>query len=154
MVIQIDTELMRNMAALAMRATEAIDNSATHTYKVMQHDDWNCAERDYINEFIELNRNYQKRISEKIEFFSQSVNKVAQAFADAEISIPGMFGDVDAAVGAAAAIETERLDSGTSTNSLCGALAAEIQPTNSFEGYALSSVSNSLQVCNFDDIKF
>lgn len=154
MDIRLDTELMRTMASHASQAAQRIEESAAISLRITQHDDWNCAERDSINVFILRNRNYQTRLSEDISLFSNAVNSVAQAFMEAEIHIPNMFGRVDSVIGGGASIPVEVRTSAGAVGSLCSTLAAGIQPTNGMESYSLVGIEDTINIMDFDDIKF
>ena len=49
-IVDIDTEELKRAAAIARRANEAITEAMNLLNRIVVHNDWECAERDAIND--------------------------------------------------------------------------------------------------------
>lgn len=113
MIISIDTEMMNTMAGLAQQASEEQDASVVSLIPVVEHYDWNCKERDEINERIISIKKGNQKLSETLQEFAQAIRNVANRFDEEENAIPGRYQYIDTLLGQASAGETPSADGGT-----------------------------------------
>lgn len=106
MIISIDTEMMNTMAALAQDASIAQEESVVSLIPVVEHYDWNCKERDEINERIVSIKKGNQRLSETLQEFAQSIRRVANQFDEEERAIPSRYQHLDTLLGQVGASET------------------------------------------------
>ena len=106
MIISIDTEMMNTMAGLAQQASEEQDASVVSLIPVVEHYDWNCKERDEINERILNIKKGNQKLSETLQEFAQAIRNVANRFDEEENAIPGRYQYIDTLLGQASAGET------------------------------------------------
>jgi len=110
MIISIDTEVMNTMAGLAQQASEEQDASVVSLIPVVEHYDWNCKERDEINERIMNIKKGNQKLSETLQEFAQAIRNVANRFDEEENAIPGRYQYIDTLLGQASAGETPSAD--------------------------------------------
>ena len=80
MLISIDTVLMNELADLANAVCEELTEANICFNPITTHDDWNCAERDKINDIIINCKKYADALKEGSQNFSSSVRKAADSF--------------------------------------------------------------------------
>ena len=55
-MISIDTDMLRQLAAAAKEANEAIENATLRLTAITEHRDWGCKEKNTINEYTVNNK--------------------------------------------------------------------------------------------------
>ena len=78
--INIDTDSLKLAANTAKKANDSISQAMTLINEVTEHNDWQCARRDQINEFARNNRiaigKLQKK-SDKIDDLLSKISSIA-----------------------------------------------------------------------------
>lgn len=90
-LIDIETEELRRQAGTLEQANTSIDDAVAKLTAITQHYDWNCPERDIINEYIEENAAQVKRIQDKSANFLTAIRQTTDEFAAQEEQISTMF---------------------------------------------------------------
>ena len=90
-LIDIETEELRRQAATLEQANNSIVTAVEKLTAITQHYDWNCPERDIINEYIEENAAQVKRIQDKSANFLTAIRQTTDEFAAQEEQISTMF---------------------------------------------------------------
>ena len=88
MVISINTEKMNELSNLAMRISSELSEACVCLSPIAAHNDWNCAERDSINEAILTDKKCAGNLMTFAESFASAVTKAATAFTDLEQKNP------------------------------------------------------------------
>lgn len=96
MVISINTEKMNELSNLAMSISSELSEACVCLSPITAHNDWNCAERDNINEAILTNKKCAGDLINFAESFSSAVTKAATAFTDLEKKNPQALLDLQA----------------------------------------------------------
>lgn len=153
MLIKLDTEIMYEMAANAKTASGYVEDSSAIAYRIVPHNDWNCQERDYINEGIMIIRKHQAQIAEKFAEFSGALSQVAAAFLAAEAALPNLFNEVDACVGEILSVGTaSAATAGTQTQELFQMFKAASVVGDGLENFTAATVDAPAPIANFSDI--
>lgn len=153
MLIKLDTGVMFELANYAKTACQYVEESSQVAYQIVPHNDWNCKERDYINDGIETIRKYQARISEKMSHFSGAISQVATAFQEAEASLPNLFNEVDACVGEILSVGgVKSADIGAETQKFIDQIKDTTLDADRFQSIAATMIDSPLEVCDFSSI--
>lgn len=150
MIISIDTDVLSEVAALARSINEEINQISEIMKKVTVHDDWNCKERDSINDAITNNRKAQTDLQEMSENFSASITSISEQFLEAERSLPSRFQHLDSMIGHAAAICGSLKNSGSVSDDVVREIRADIKLPDSMGCYELESLTDNINICRFE----
>ena len=156
MIIAVDTEKMNAIANLAQSIYTEMDACAASMMPVVEHNDWNCKERDLINESIVNVKKNTALLQESLEQFSSMMRQVASMFDAFEASLPNKYQQIDAFLGNAFAIDCVQttVATGSTTTEVSSAIAAGMRTSGGLENNALGNLTNPIQVCNFEDLDF
>ena len=158
MIISVDTEKMNTMATMAQNINTNIDDAVVALVPVVEHNDWNCKERDQINEGIVAVKNYVRGLQETIDAFSSQVRQIAMLFDAFEAGIPNKYQHLDALLGSAFSVEcpvqSNNVTPGGVTSEVVDAMSSGIRVDGGLENNALGNLSNPIQLCNFSDVDF
>ena len=150
MIISIDTEVLSSVASLARSINEEISQISEIMKRVTTHDDWNCKERDSINEAIANNRSAQANLQEISEDFARSLTSISEQFLEAERTLPSKFQHIDSLIGQAVSIRNNLNHNENVSDEVISVIRADIKLTNSMECYELESLTDNINVCSFD----
>ena len=150
MIISIDTEVLSSVASLARSINEEISQISEIMKRVTTHDDWNCKERDSINDAITNNRNAQVNLQEISEDFARSLTSISEQFLEAERSLPSKFQHIDSLIGQAASINGNLNSNKNVSDGFVRVICDDIKLTNSMECYELESMTDNINICKFD----
>ena len=88
MVISVNTEKMNELSNLAVSISAELSDACVCLSPITEHNDWNCAERDGINEAILTEKKSAGDLMSFAETFASAVTKAATAFIDLEKKNP------------------------------------------------------------------
>ena len=88
MVISVNTEKMNELSNLAMNISSELSEACSCLSPVTIHNDWNCVERDNINEAIMINKKCVGELMSCAENISSVVAKTADSFTEFEMKNP------------------------------------------------------------------
>lgn len=164
MIISVDTGVLQEMAQLSIAGTDEIDRAVEIQSKVYIHDDWNCVERDAINDALIRIKEMQIRLAEIIRDFSSALCKASSDFSEAEAALPKSFSVVDqvAAEGLSVisdpTVHNDYNNSGIIDHSVIGDLASDISESavidDRLSSYTLTGINDPVRICDFDSIDF
>lgn len=86
MIISLNTDTMNELAACAMQINSELEEACACLAPITEHDDWNCAERDNVNEAIIQLKACFNQLKDCSENFSSVVRKAAFSFSELELS--------------------------------------------------------------------
>lgn len=113
MEIRIDPTLMHVMSGKAILAKESMEEAMKAAEAITVHDDWNCAERNMINENIATIKKNNIAICESMSLYSDRVNSLAVQLDEFDRSLLAKFSGVDSSVG-----ELFQIENNAATNNL------------------------------------
>lgn len=156
MIISVDTEKMNSMASLAQRINAEIDLCITALLPVVQHSDWNCRERDEINDGIATIRKNATVLQENIDTFSSRLKYVASLFDEYEASLPNQYQQISTLLGNSfsAPCAGTTVASGAVTAGVSAAMAENVRVSGGLENNALGNLTNPIQLCKFEEVDF
>ncbi len=108
MIISIDTEAMVSLANLAEAVNTELSSAFSCLLPVTEHHDWNCKERDTVNEAVTSVRTSALKLKETAADFSAAVQAAANDFNEYERKTPAalqkLSGNISAALSAGASV--------------------------------------------------
>lgn len=98
-MIQIDTEVLKQLSAAAKSATGELENAAQILNQITVHNDWGCKERYSINEAILKIKKNMATVRESSGGFTNIITLVADEFTTEEKKIAEMFEGLETLLG-------------------------------------------------------
>ena len=155
MEISIDTSVMQQMANGSIRASSFIADAMKSADTVTVHDDWNCSERDLINESILKVKKNNSILNENMQSFSAQVNDIASKFEDLDRSLLSSFSSFDSSIGDMYKIENSVVTGNAQTLKMnedySGILASSPDSNSYWDQYHASNLTNPISVLSFSD---
>lgn len=155
MEINIDTSVMQQMANGSIRATSFMADAMKSADTVTIHDDWNCSERDLINESILKVKKNNSIINENMQSFSAQVNDIASKFEELDRSLLNSFSSFDSSIGDMYKIENSVVTSNAQTKMTAedysGILTSRPDSNSYWDQYHASNLTNPISVLSFSD---
>ncbi len=167
-MISVDTEVIRQIVSVCSTANESINEAVDALNRVTSHNDWNCKERDTINEYTSQNKIKIRALQERSRNFLSVLTSVSYDFENAENSIGDMFSSLEGLLGGIIAIPIVKPASEviqenstyTDSNMWPSNILSKLQDTinhslikqNPLVNYSLSRLFDSISICNFSDI--
>lgn len=106
MTISVNTDTMNEIAALAARISSELTEANQCMFSITEHNDWNCVERDKINEIIFNLKKCAEQLKDCADDYSAVVRKSAASFDEFEKTNPNYLQDMHSALANALKIET------------------------------------------------
>ncbi len=150
MIISIDTDVLSEVASLARSINEEINQISEIMQRVTIHEDWNCKERDAINDAITNNRKAQANLQEMSESFSGTLTSISERFLEAERDLPSKFQHLDSMIGSALSVVDKIRNSDNISSGIVREIRADIKLTDSMECYELESLTDNINICGFE----
>lgn len=88
MIISVNTEAMNQLAGMAAEICAELSAANDCLAPVTVHDDWNCAERDRINDIIINIKKFSDCLKDNAESVSSAVRSAADSFDEFERKQP------------------------------------------------------------------
>lgn len=146
MIIDINPQTITEIAQTISNTHAEVEKASNILRSITEHNDWNCKERDTINDYTLSNATEILKISEKASNFSNVMKKVAENFRTDEKNVAELFAGVESTLAALLAIEP--ISGGNSNLPASG--AAEIAGSIS---YAEAGDFDYSSVVNLPDLK-
>ena len=86
-MISIDTDMLRQLAAAAKEANEAIENATLRLTAITEHRDWGCKEKNTINEYTVNNKKKIRILQDNSSSFLSALNDVVNDFENTEKNV-------------------------------------------------------------------
>lgn len=157
MIISVDTEIMRLMANLSRDIDTELDGATSHLTTVVDHNDWNCKERDVINETVNNVKKRNQRLKEDFEHFDSVIQQIANQFDEAEAAIPQKYQALDVLTGSILSSSSYGGSVSNSAGQSSAAMANTIQNEvlqSGLENYEIGNLTDGIQVCDFSNVDF
>lgn len=180
-MISLDTVIMRQLVAAASTANASITDAMTTLHSITTHNDWECRERDALNDYTTTNRNRIRALQENSSSFLAAISTAVAEFESTETSISDMFSSVEtllsgmfSVVSTVGNIATQVIVTPDITATPIGPwipwenpqwkiheiLTGAVKPnlmtrqdgTDLFSTYVANSMSEPVALCNFADI--
>lgn len=94
-MIYLDTDRLRQMVSTLESANQRIDEATEVLMQITTHDDWGCAERHQINEYILKCRNNIQQLQSTGGSFNNIMKQVAEEFIETENNISSLFAGLE-----------------------------------------------------------
>lgn len=155
MEIKVDTLLMQQMASCSLRAQKYLKQASETANAITIHDDWNCKERDLINDNVMKIQKHDGIICENMIVFSTKVNELASRFEEFDKLLSSKFSTFDSSIG-------DMYNAGNATTyadaQLYSVNEADLKQALTFSGtnsywdqYHVSNLTKPISVVNFGD---
>ena len=162
-MISIDTAIMRDLVAASSIANNAITDAMEVLNRISTHNDWECKEKDAINEYTNTNKNRIRQLQENSYAFLNAITDATSEFEETEISILDMFSSVESIISSILSITGASVgaDGGLSQSfspNFSNIIADVFRDITRMEGYdplsafVSNNVTAPIAVCNFSDI--
>lgn len=99
MIIDLDTDLLRELMQNASNASQQINEATNLLNATTVHNDWCCKERDIINEMTQKNKLEISKLQETSSLFYNAIKKVSDDFDTSENEISKMFETLESIIG-------------------------------------------------------
>ena len=155
MVFTLDPELLYRMAQLSAFTVSEIEKGVSFSKSVVEHNDWNCIERDSISEQVIQIKTKMLVLKEQLELFASHLSSASQTFSDMKNGWLSSMGEVDVAISSQMAINNVGGSNDVATTTM-GSILKSLQP-NDLEPIAQfesSSILEPLKVCEFSSFNF
>ena len=155
-MISIDSDIMRNISGNAAAAVQEVSSGTEKLLSITTHDDWNCYERDLINEKTLAIRKKITDLKSTTERYLDIINRTADRFDSADLNITKSFQEVQKRLGNALSVPTPKNDmlSGIKTTELKDKLTCGTTWMDAHKYYGLCEMDAPLKVCLFSDLDF
>lgn len=156
MIISVDIDEMAEISNTLQFAKEKIDESANIVSHIVEHNNWNCRERDTINQKIYSIKSQQKNMQEKFEIFAEKIKISATQFSEIDSKTLTAFRNLDALFSQILSIpavstsnDTRAVIIGETINNI-----KNINVNDGFSSYAIGGICDPIRVCKFSSILF
>lgn len=129
MIIDLETEVLRETTNIAKRANENIDQAVQMLNQVVIHDDWGCSERDEINNYTVENRRRVQELQSKAMAFYNALCESLTQFEAAEKETATSFQGVDGEIASVLSMTPGVITDTGPVASVLGDLPAGVVPT-------------------------
>ena len=99
MIIDVNPQTITEIAQTIANAYGEVEEAARILTSITEHNNWNCKERDAINDYTQSNAREILKISEKSGNFANVMKMVAENFTTDEKNISEMFTSVESMIG-------------------------------------------------------
>lgn len=110
MIISVDTTIMNELASISKSICQEMSEVCSCLIPISSHDDWNCSERDDINEAILANKRIAEELMTLTENFASTINKAADSFNEYETKNPQALLDMQSVISDSLAIYTPTVE--------------------------------------------
>lgn len=155
-MISIDSDIMRSIADNAASAVQEIHSGQEKLLNVTTHDDWNCRERDQINERVTELKKSVTVLQQTTERYLEIIKRTADRFDVADLNITKSFQGVRDRLGKAFSIPTPNTHELPSKRmkELKDSLTCGTTWMDVHRYYGLCEIDAPLKVCSFSDFDF
>lgn len=154
MVFILDPELLYQMSQLSVHSVSEIEKGVSFSKKVVEHNDWNCVERDSISDQVIQIKTKLLSLKEQLELFAAHLSSASQAFSDMKHNWLSSMGAVDVAISSQMSVTA--LGENNTDASTMGNIIKSVQPSSmeTLAQYESSSILEPLKICDFSDFSF
>ena len=153
MEINIDTSLMQLMSSKALLAKDAMEEAMKSADSIMVHDDWNCSERDLINESITKIKKNNNTTCANMELYSENIHSIAAQLDEFDKSLLAKFSGVDSSIGRMYQIENAVVTNNAQAikSEDLQKLSVRLEDSTYWNQYHLKNLNNPISVVSFKD---
>ena len=159
-MIAIDSDVLRSLASVADSAAQEMTSAAEKLNNVTVHDDWNCAERDIINEHIISVKKKTTALQNKTQSFLELIRNTANKFDIADSNINLSFVNLQNTVSDYLSVvsTTESISPNTTLSKVIQLPSFMTDHWTEYHDYwtkyLLSNFGSSIKVCKYSDVDF
>ena len=159
-MISVDTSVMRNLVSAASTANDAINDAVEILSRISSHNDWQCKEKDAINDYTNTNKTKIRNLQENSNSFLNAISSAANEFEEAEKSILNMFSSVESILSGVLSFAGNVFGAGESSGGFAstfsntlkdvmGKVMAPLKDGNIFDSFIHTNTFNPIHMCNF-----
>lgn len=116
MIIDVNPQVVTGIAQTIANACSEVEEAVKILTSITEHNNWNCKERDAINDYTRSNSQEILKISEKSGNFANVMKMVAENFTADEKNLSEMFTSVESII--ASMLSIQPIGSGTTTSNI------------------------------------
>ena len=153
MEIKIDTALMQIMSNKALLARNAMEDAMKSADAITVHDDWNCAERDLINDSVAKIKKNNNTTCANMEMYSEKVYSIAAQLDEFDKTLLSKFSGVDSSIGKMYQIGNTTVTNNAQTikSEELQQIAVQLEDNTYWNQYHLRNMTNPISVVTFKD---
>ena len=155
-MISIDSDVLRGLTSTANATVSEISAGVEKLNMVTTHDDWNCVERDYINEQITSAKKRINNLSINTQTYLDLIRQSANKFDEVDSNTTKAFQRVQDSLSDFFAIKSPvvHLSSGASSAQFRDALYDSTQVHDFQTANIVKNIDSPIKVCYFSDLDF
>lgn len=158
MIISIDTQKMGAIVAAANDVCVEIDACVSALLPVVEHNDWNCKERDAINDGITAVKGHVRQLQETTTSFANMVQRTADMFDAFELAVPNRYQALDTVLGTvfseSCAAPTTSCQTGALGTEIASTIAQDFRVDGGLANNAIGNLTTPIQLCEFSTVDF
>lgn len=94
-MINIDTDTLKQCSSAAKSATDNLNDAANIIMQITTHQDWVCANKEKINNYILTNRQLMNQLVQDAASFDSTIQTVTDQFVEEESKISNLFEEIE-----------------------------------------------------------
>lgn len=155
-MISIDSDVLRGLAAKANATVSEISAGIDKLNMVTTHNDWNCVERDSINELITYAKKKTNTLSINTQTFLDLVRQSANRFDEVDSNTTKAFQSVQDLLGDFFSIKSPIVDlgSGEVSTRINDTIYASTQVHDFQTANVINNMNAPIKVCYYADLDF
>lgn len=155
-MISIDSDVLRSLVSMANTTLSEISTGVEKLNCVTTHDDWNCLERDYINEIIISAKKRINTLSVNTQTYLDLIRQSADKFDEADSDTTKAFQRVQDSLSDFFSIKSPvvHLSSGASSMQLRDTVYDSKRVSNFQTANIVKNIDSPIKVCYYSDLDF
>lgn len=155
-MISIDSDVLRSLTSAANATVSEISAGVEKLQAVTTHDDWNCAERDRINDLITAAKKKIHTLSINTQTYLDLIRQSANRFDEADSNTTKAFQSVQDSLSDFFSIKSPvvYLASGTASTQMHDTLYDSVQIHDFQTANIINNINTPIKVCNYADLDF
>ena len=142
MMINIDTDTLKQCSTAAKSATDQLNDAANIIMQITTHQDWECPNKDKINNYISTNRQLISQLVQDAANFDAVIKTVTDEFVQQESQISSMFEEIEELL--ASVLNVATVSTGSIASIGSGFVSQAASAISSIAVTAVDTVSSAL----------
>lgn len=150
-LLDVNTDELKNAVSIARKANEQLTDAMEALNRIVIHTDWECAERDDMNENTSRNRRDIGNIQEDCESFYSNICYAADRFCALEQEVASSFGAIEGSLSSFISLIPQNGPS-TGHSSQAGILESTSSILKNLSTESPKIFKNNIDIVSFKDI--
>lgn len=141
-MIKIDTDTLKECSSAAKNATANLNDAANIIMQITTHQDWVCANKDKINNYITTNRQLMAQLVQDAASFDSAIQAVTDDFVSQESQISSLFEEIEELLSGVLNVAT--IGAGSITSIGSGFVSQAASAVSSIAVTAAETITNTI----------